>query len=468
MDCAEALELLSAVDAGAAVPAAAAEALVARGLARRAAAADPGAADEAQRLRAALDELRARRAGVTARVAGATGEDAPAIRAAAREELTRVEAEERSARRELLALAEAPADAPALELTFVGRDLKVELASRPRRAAGASLDAFVVMLEALRTELAAPASVAQALLAELSPSVLLEEHDLRAAVIGLATRPDGARLGPRFGVAVKTLRDRVPDPCLALAAEVVTVTGTSTEGFLALAKKLRPTCSSDEDAFHAAAVAWDAEPAAIEAVVERGVVLAKAWASGPRAPAFLLADAGASEVAVGAVPELERRVLALDPDPVGARWAAAFLAMTPGSFERWREVREWLAKWGPDGVTAAAAMLVQLEGDPPELLDDLRLASAAVRSARLSLHAVENLALGVKLLLQVAQAGDAGVDVSGALARLGPAATTAPLPIHRLPPRFVQAFGTFHAATVHRQVAWRAHHHALHTHAVYG
>lgn len=462
--CEDVLAWLSAVDAGEPLPDPVVDGLVRRGWAQRVA--PPSGADEdGARLREALVAVRSERAALVATLPTA-GEGA---RAAAKERIAALDADERLTRSALLELASLPASAAlAPALTFVGRDLRGELASRTARARGLSIDAFLHQLSALRATLDATAGTAARLLAALSPQVELEEHDLRAVVIGLAAHPSGEALGPRFSAAEQAVRDRAPLACRALAAEALARNPGDPVTLTALAvRELRAACASDEDAWHAAVIAWDPDPQVRGATVARGRAIAARWAAGIKAPAWLLADADATEAAVDEVPGLEAQIRDVDPDPVAARWAAVFLALSPGSFDRWRAVREWLARWGTDGITAAAAMLVLVDGPPSELLDDLRLASAAVRSAKLSLHAVENLALGVKLLVEVAQR-DGRAPQSVALGHLSAGATLAPLPVGRLSPRFPQAFATFHAATVHRQVAWQARHHALHTHTVYG
>jgi hypothetical protein len=116
-------------------------------------------------------------------------------------------------------------------------------------------------------------------------------------------------------------------------------------------------------------------------------------------------------------------------------------------------------------MEAPAAMLAVLPQGVEENLDNLRLASAAIVSNRLSLGGAENLSLGIKLLMESSLmaastpgAGGAGPPSVLAVAGVSPAAS-AP---------FGVGLAAFHETSVHR-AAWRDYRfHPVHHHYIYG
>jgi hypothetical protein len=461
MRCAEAWALLHDLDAGRPPAGDDAEALAALGLATRAAAptGSAGVADLREDLRsvqAQADEARAALAGA-----------GPAEVAAAKQAIAALVARERDLRAAILELAELPASAECeWVLTFRGRDLVGELEPRLARVGGDEVTEFLREMNELRGLLTTQASRAKALLAELSPGLpAIDEIDLRCAVVGLAASPREPReLVARFTAALGRF-PTVPTSRRVLLAEAAATGPGSADDLDAFARSVRARIPDPADGTAAAAIAWSDGASAAE-TIERGLAIAAALGPGELAPAVLLAEAGRADRAdrfrdaVAAVAGAER-------DAAAARWAAALLCLAPcepaAALRRFEAVRAWLARFGAEGLSGPAAMLVLLDAEAPELLDDLRLASAAVREHALSISAIETLALGVKLLLQVAMVPHAR------LPGFSSGGTTAALPVGRLGAPFRQAtIATYHAATVHRRVVHHDASHPLHAHTVYG
>jgi hypothetical protein len=477
MRCADVASTLSRVEAGRVAWDDALAELERAGFLARPTSSPPGLVD--------LDALRGELAGVThqletARQQVATLSDG--VQREARVELvSRLERRERELRSAVLEASEAHAAArPEVTLTWRGRALLQELEPRLGRLGDMDVAVFSAEMAWVRAVMAAVAAKARDVLAAASPAVpWIDEIGVRAAAIGLAGSPSTAGdIAAAWTALCGGLRESpISGESQAFLAETLALSPYPADGQLlrGLAARLLPTCADTADALACAALAWSEGPAALEDTIRGATELAASWGPGARAPAFLLVDAGRAGDAGPLVPELAARVAAATADDAGAaRLAAAFLALSPAgadrAFDRFREVRAWLCRFGTTQVTGPAAMLTLLDADAPELLDDLRLASGAVQAARVSLGAFETLGLGVKLLLQVALRGDASAFLpqGPSVAPLGSASLAVALPVASLPPAIVQAVSTFHHATIHRLAVADELAHPLHGHRVFG
>ncbi|MCA9489456.1 MAG: hypothetical protein KC621_06020 [Myxococcales bacterium] len=468
MRCDEVLEALDLLASGGAPPPSTIEALSRLELVARAPVA-AGAMGIAT-LRDDLRRVQLRRQEALERVvAGEAG---------AREDVSALDREERELRSAILELADLPAAAGSTpQLTFRGRDLQGELRTRVGRVGAEPLSVFLTAFEDFRKRLSDTAARAAGLLAKLSPeNAAVDEIHLRAAALSLATaRPTDALEGVvrDFGTALSAVRTAAPDDeaRVQLAEAWASHPSGRVADLLELARLAATVVPHADDAVSASAIAWG-EGGERERVLRSGVSLAKGWGPGELAPGVLLV-AAEGEGRADRVPNLLPSLASVEPDASAARWAAVLLALSPAepalALTRFQQVRGWLSRFGTDGLSAPAAMLVLLDADAPELLDDLRLASNAVRTHKLSLSALENLALGVKLLVEVGL-GRLAVPVGGASVPLGldAAAAMVALPLSRFPPRFTQAVATYHRATIHHRVVRHDWHHPVHTHRVYG
>jgi hypothetical protein len=447
--------------------------------------ADPatdGAALEA--LQERMHALRERREGLVLVLSAAAG----AAEADTWREVAGLETEERELRTLILDHAErAAASAEALDvggrrlrLAWRGRELLDELGPRLWRIRDAPVEDFLRELQLMRTSLTSVASRAAAIATQISPQArAVDEARCRAAAAGLASQvgsPDA--LAKAWLQVVDTLSGGlVPVGMHAVAAECLCLgpvaAGPADVAALAeQARALLPSCPSLEDAVTCALLLWPVKPD------QRASILAGAMAVGrvgDRAPLVLLGLAGEDPKAVErfvAMEEAIQRRVGADGE---ADTAAALLGMRAeapeASLERWTTCYEALSWFSPKGVAVPAAMLCLLDADPEEALDDLRLAAAEVQRAQLCVGGLENLALGVKLLLQQAIAGSAGLLAplgAPALRPVGAGALAASLPVGLVAAGAVQAMSSFHARTVYRNAAvyasgWNAtHHHYSH------
>ncbi|MCB9686691.1 MAG: hypothetical protein H6735_16760 [Alphaproteobacteria bacterium] len=396
----------------------------------------------------------------------------------AREQVAELDREERELRSAILELADLPAAAGSVpQLTFRGRDLQGELRTRVGRVGGEPLTVFLAAFEDFRRRLSDTAARAAALLAKLSPeNPAVDEIHLRAAALSLATaRPmDPVEVVARdFGTALSFARPAaLDDEGRVQLAEAWASRPTGKVVELIELSRVASTLIPDRgDAVSAAAIAWGEGPDR-ERVLRAGVELAKGWGAGELAPGVLLVGAE-GEGRASRIQGLVGELAPVEPDASAARWSAVLLALSPAepsvALARFQQVRAWLSRFGTDGLSAPAAMLALLDAEAPELLDDLRLASNAVRLHKLSLSALENLGLGVKLLVEVGL-GRVAVPLGGSTVPLGldAAASSVALPLSSFPPRFTQAVATYHRATIHHRVVRHDWHHPVHTHRVYG
>src|SRR5207245_6141893 len=72
------------------------------------------------------------------------------------------------------------------------------------------------------------------------------------------------------------------------------------------------------------------------------------------------------------------------------------------AIRRFELARDYLSRFNGGGMAVPSAMLAILSAEIEESLDNLRMASAEIGNHRLSLGGMENLSLGMKLLLQIA------------------------------------------------------------------
>jgi hypothetical protein len=141
--------------------------------------------------------------------------------------------------------------------------------------------------------------------------------------------------------------------------------------------------------------------------------------------------------------------------------------------ERWRALRQYLARFAADGMAIAAALLTWIALEPPEILDDLRLASAALAKQRMAGGGAETMTLAIKLLLGIAAlaAGREG-DPEECLA-------LAPSPVATLPhlglagalsalPIASAAVTAFHRTVLDAAAEWERVFHPTHSSWVYG
>lgn len=169
-------------------------------------------------------------------------------------------------------------------------------------------------------------------------------------------------------------------------------------------------------------------------------------------------------------------VLARELRDAPERMAVAVLISAPGNdattqLQRWRAIRQYLARVSPEGMSIAAALLAWLALEPAEILDDLRLASQALAKHGLAGTGAETVTLASKLVLAMAaMAAGAEGDPEERLA-LAPIATPA-LPLIGLQGVLaalpLTAVNAFHHTVLTAATAWERSYHPTHSSYVFG
>jgi hypothetical protein len=132
----------------------------------------------------------------------------------------------------------------------------------------------------------------------------------------------------------------------------------------------------------------------------------------------------------------------------------------------------YLSRLAEGSMAVGGAMLAVLPTGIEESLDDLRIAASQVSAHKLSLGGMENLSLGLKLLLQTAVLAGGGAANAPAL-QVGPEEVPLLAPnglasLAPVVPSAIAAISTFHEVTVHQAAVSHYHFHPVHTHYIYG
>ncbi len=165
------------------------------------------------------------------------------------------------------------------------------------------------------------------------------------------------------------------------------------------------------------------------------------------------------------------------PSPAERMATAVLLSFVRGDarmqIERWRLLRQYLARFSSEGMTIAAALLSWVALEPAEILDDLRLASAELSKHGLAGGGAETMTLAIKLLVSMAalaagSEGDAeerlafGPVAAQGVPRLGIAGALSALPLA------TAALTAFHRTVLDAAAEWERMFHPTHPSYVYG
>jgi hypothetical protein len=302
-----------------------------------------------------------------------------------------------------------------------------DLAPRVVRIGAATLDTFAAEMTALRTAFAWRADRAAKIHALLASRDAELGAARRSVAIGLsAVREEPDRIARAFlatfgGLRLRQSRfspeqDASAAECLCLAAhDLASCERPDAAQWLAQAREnvfLRFSRGSTEDALDSslllAGVAADHhEPRIV--VASRLAADLEARGSPIPLSLALVATAGEDEASphVGAMIAATVATLASEVQDPYERLAVAVLLTfvrgdLGGQVERWRLLRHYLARFAPDGMALAAALLSWVALEPAETLDDLRLAAAELQKRRLAEGGAETMSLAIKLLVSIA------------------------------------------------------------------
>ena len=395
------------------------------------------------------------------------------------------------------------ADVSRYHVTQQGRALLSDLAPRLLRIGDATLEAFGTEMESLRrafawrAERAAEIDRAIAWAAGAGPA-----SARHAAAIGLAAvRAEPARIARAFRATYDRLRsqehgrtgftaaqDASAAECLCLAAtDLAACEGPAAARWLSQYRVdlgRRFSLGSTEDALDAALMLSGTATAEHERRLALGAQLATdVRGRGGAMPLSLalLATAADAELPEHLGPSIATAaaMLASDIAPGSSDQMATAVLLTfvrgdlAAQIERWRVLRQYLARFSPEGMAIAAALLSWIALEPAEVLDQLRLAAAEIQKRRLADGGAETMALAIKFLVSVAMlaAGTEG-DHEESLALAPVIAPRAPhLGLHAtLPvlPLVATATAAFHRPILDAAVEYERVYQQTHSSYVFG
>ncbi len=419
-----------------------------------------------------------------------------------------LETQEQEFRNKILGLSEQDAkaeggvetDAGRVALTYTGKELLLNLTPRMLRVRELDLTDFQRVLGEVVRELERRAQHASAILKVVSPRLIdVDEVHCRNAAVGLSQRSEAPdQLANAFVSTLAALRPYAAylnAARLPMVAEAI-VTGGSRKGIpepgdaVNRLMEIWRAASAEfgatgEDSLTAAISVLPHPTAQARQVLERAVaVRGELLRRDPEADLPLSAAVSLIDSPIPFDAAVVERVLVLHRgimaggvrrDEAGS--CAALLAANGGPdaerpLQRFVRGRDYLRRFGTNGMGIPAALLAMLGPSIEETLDDLRLAAGAISRNRLSLGGAENLSLGIKLLTQVAlqpglrpesaaaAAEEAGVNPSLiALGLAGVVTASAAL---------VAAVTAFHERSLHTWAVGDYRFHPVHSHYIYG
>jgi hypothetical protein len=409
------------------------------------------------------------------------------------DELQTVEDQERELRTQVVNKVQATADEAAtgavdgtpVRVTYKGRELMVTMEPRLGRVGGKELPEFIKEIEAIKGHFERRATRARKILKHISPKVKdVEEIHLRLAAVGLAGRSGSTDevadqfVGAHRGIVHKRLDSK--EPAYVSLAETLVLNAKDGKHLNQLVEKANYLIDrkwdrsfSKMDEVRATAILLSCRGSSDRLVPETKRIAKDECRNTPSAGAFL-ACASLREGAGDVMMEYRRirdKVAAGSKDVGQAVTAAALMAAagldTEGVLERWTEAVSSLEAFDGAAMDLPAAMIAILPVNVAEALDNIRLASSSIYAHKLSLGGVENLSLGVKMLMH-----SSVLAVSPDTVPSGVEATPSVLALAGVPAAAVLTVSAgllaFHALSLHELAVRDVRFHPVHSHYVYG
>ena len=410
------------------------------------------------------------------------------------DELQTVETQERELRTQVVDMVQATADkaatgavdGTAVRVTYKGRELLVTMEPRLGRVGGKELPEFVEEIETIKGHFERRATRAQNILKRISPKVKdVDEIHLRLAAVGLAGRSGAtdevADLFVRAhrGIVAKRLNGK--EPAYVSLAETLVLNakdGKHLDQLVTNANHLLDgkwdRSFSKMDEIRATAILLSCKGGSTRLVLDTKRMAKDECRNTPAAAAFLACASlrdGESDTTMVEYRRIRDKVAAGSKDVGQAVTAAALMAAagldTEGVLERWAEAADSLEAFDGAAMDLPAAMIAILPVNVAEALDNIRLASSSIYAHKLSLGGVENLSLGVKMLMHSSVQAVAPDAAPG-----GVAATPSVLALAGVPAAAVLTVSAgllaFHALSLHELAVRDFRFHPVHSHYVYG
>ncbi len=383
-------------------------------------------------------------------------------------------------------------DGEPVRVTFKGRELLDTLEPRLARVGGMEVEEFQREMGTIHGHFKTRAARARRILRRVASSFKgVDEIHLRLAAVGLSGRPgDPDEAADLFVQAWKGLdrrrgRGREDHPAwVSLAETIALVAGDAgdLDNLVARANGLLRERWNDAfmpmDEVRAAAIVLSCRAETRGLLADAVSIAREECPDNPGAAAFLACavrregahDATRAEVVMD-FRFLRDNIAGEGSDRDQAVTGAALMAAaglhTEAVLARYREALVKLESFDGASMELPASMVAILPVTVAEALDNVRLASSCIYGSRLSLGGVENLSLGVKMLMHsavLASDTDRRPDVGSAapqvLALTGvPAAAVLTVAAGLL---------AFHALSLHELAVRDYRFHPVHSHYVYG
>ncbi len=310
-------------------------------------------------------------------------------------------------------------------LTHKGRALLGDLGPRAPRLPGLTLGDFEDAIEQLKQRLDERATRARDVVLKLHPPPEAPGAARLAAIGVVARAASEGHLALYLDQAYReTASAKLPEPERWSAAESALLAVGALEHSRPVALDLlnlrtslahQYTQGRSEEALDAAVLLLPWPDPERRAAIERCTSLALNFraatdATLPLSSALLIERSrGIDELVSARLVSMYRGLRGLGVVDLEAVTAAALLSLSDGdagwNVGRVDALQAYLSRFSPIPLWSAAASLALLSADVPEILDDLRLASAATQRVLLATSGAEAIGLAVKLLLVVATLG---------------------------------------------------------------
>ncbi|MGA1873603.1 MAG: hypothetical protein ACMUHY_08010 [Thermoplasmatota archaeon] len=372
-------------------------------------------------------------------------------------------------------------------LTFKGKEALVTMEQRGRRISRQELKSFLSEIEAARKHFQSRSRMARDILKTVSPSYpSIDEIHLRMLAVGLSGRKGGK---DEIAGLFKEAMDRLElpfglrDSTEMVLAETLVIASRDKEDLRKKADMANRLCresfkgySVSQDQIRAVGIILSSGED-IDYLVRMTKVIATDICPDMYSPAALVACSRDSRALSNFRSILSERSLGSSGE--GTTMASAIVSVSglpvEVIVERFREAMSRLRSLGLKDMEITAAMLSVLPFDIEESMDNLRMASHSISLNRLSLGAVENISLGMKLLMTTSVMST-GIKGAGEDAEMHMGSLVTDAPIHlALQDLLVlnaltmtASMNAFHEISIHRTAVSDYRFHPVHSHYVYG
>jgi len=410
------------------------------------------------------------------------------------DELEKVEDQERKLRSQVVNMVQENADRMAtgavdgvpVRVTYRGREMMVTMEPRLGRVGGLGVPEFIGEVKGVKDHFDERARRAHDILRKISPKVKsVDEIHLRLAAVGLAGSAgqvdEVADLFVRAHKGITRKRPNSKEPAYVSLAEMLVLNSRDEKHLDQLIVRATALVDApwhgsfkqiDEIRASAILLSCGGDPDRMVAKTKQLAIVE--CGKNPAAGALLactIRDEDGEEKLVE-YQSIRSVVLGHSKDTGQAMTAAALMAAagldTEGVLKRWLEARDSLEAFDGAAMDLPAAMIAILPVNVAEALDNIRLASSAIYAHKLSLGGVENLSLGVKMLMHssvqaVAPEREEFHDTVG---------TPSVLALVGVPVAAVLTVSAgllaFHSLSLHEMAVRDVRFHPVHSHYVYG